>query len=40
MHLGVRGTLLVAGLANLTVSLAPLAVRDVREYAIVPTTEG
>ena len=39
-HLGVRGTLLVAGLANLTVSLAPMAVRDVRQYAIVPTTEG
>jgi predicted MFS family arabinose efflux permease len=40
-HLGVRGVLLAAGLANLAVSLAPLAVRDVRDYATAPnTTEG
>ncbi|HZE32501.1 MAG TPA: MFS transporter, partial [Actinoallomurus sp.] len=40
-HLGLRGTLLAAGLANLTVSLAPLAVRDVREYSAASnSTEG
>lgn len=41
VHLGLRGTLLAAGLMNLTVSLAPLAVRDVREYSAAPdTTKG
>jgi MFS family permease len=40
-HLGLRGTLLAAGLANLTVSLAPLAVRDVRDYTAAPnSTKG
>lgn len=38
LHLGLRDTLLIAGLANLTVSLAPLAVRDVRRYSAAPNT--
>jgi MFS family permease len=38
VHLGLRATLLAAGLANLAVSLAPLAVRDVRDYPAEPTS--
>lgn len=37
LHLGIRGTLLAAGLAQLTFSLIPLAVRDVRGLTSDPT---